>query len=227
MKRVVEPEWLDELPANDPRAVASRRDLRNLNFFMGNVGIIERTLIQSFSQPPQRIVELGAGDGTFALQLARRLSRRWPHLEMVLIDQQRLVSAETENAFQKLGWKPHVVCADIFEWLPHCGSADGMFANLFLHHFEREKLSVLLGQAAAKTNVFVACEPRRSALGIFGTKLIWALGCNDVTRHDAPASVRAGFRGVELSELWPRTGAWEIDERRTGVFSHRFSAKRG
>ena len=50
---------------------------------------------------------------------------------------------------------------------------------------------------------FVACEPRRSAFALLGARMVFALGANDVTRHDAVASVRAGFRGRELSGLWP------------------------
>jgi hypothetical protein len=52
------------------------------------------------------------------------------------------------------------------------------------------------------------------------------LGCNDVTRHDAVLSVRAGFTGSELSKLWPGGQEWEIEERPAGVFSHGFAALR-
>src|SRR5262245_27301775 len=38
--RRVEPEWLDGLPATDPGAIRSRRDLRRLNRIMGHVGIV-------------------------------------------------------------------------------------------------------------------------------------------------------------------------------------------
>jgi hypothetical protein len=52
------------------------------------------------------------------------------------------------------------------------------------------------------------------------------IGCNAVTCHDAPVSVRAGFKGRELSTLWPRDGEWEITERRAGLFSYLFVAHR-
>ena len=39
MARRVDPEWLDELPAHDPRAQRSRRDLVRINALMGNVQI--------------------------------------------------------------------------------------------------------------------------------------------------------------------------------------------
>jgi len=43
-----------------------------------------------------------------------------------------------------------------------------------------------------------------------------------VTRHDAVASVRAGFRGTELSALWPdaKDHAWILRERGVFPFTH-------
>jgi hypothetical protein len=52
------------------------------------------------------------------------------------------------------------------------------------------------------------------------------LGCNDVTRHDAVASVHAGFRDQEISEHWPRNPDWITDETTAGLFLHRFVALR-
>jgi hypothetical protein len=56
--------------------------------------------------------------------------------------------------------------------------------------------------------------------------LLWAIGCNAVTRHDATVSVRAGFSGNELSALWPADSGWQLTERRAGFFSHVFVARR-
>lgn len=226
IKRIVEPELLDELPPADPRAIQSRRDLRRVNFFMGNVGIIERLLRQNFpDQPPNRIVELGAGDGTFMLQVARRFAPRWKNIEVILIDQQNLVEPATIQQLKQLDWSPKIVCADAFDWLAQDERADCILANLFLHHFHSEKLAELLRLASLKTKAFLACEPRRSAFAIVGTKLLRLIGCNEVTRHDALVSVRAGFRENEISTFFcPQDQNWKIAEDRAGLFSHSFSA---
>jgi hypothetical protein len=227
MKRIIEPELLDELPATDSRAIQSRRDLRRVNWFMGNVGIIQRSLEKQFPEkPPQTIIELGAGDGSFMLRLAKRLANRWKNVEVIFVDQQRLVSPETKAAFQQLGWKTKIICTDIFDWLPTCAPADCIVVNLFLHHFENDKLSELLRLASEKTNVFIACEPWRCRWAVPGTKLLGLIGCNDVTRHDARVSVRAGFREKEISNLWPQNKNWKIEEGEIGLFSHVFSAKK-
>jgi len=227
MKRTVEPEWLDELPEDDLGAVRSRLDLRRVNFFMGNVGIMASRLRHLFPGGfPERIVELGAGDGTFALRLVRKIVNGARNRELVLVDRQRLVSQAVQERFLRSGWRAKVVPADVFDFLSTTDEADCIFANLFLHHFDGDKLSLLLRLVAEKTRAFIACEPHRSQVGILGTGLLGLIGCNAVTRHDATISVRAGFRGKELSALWPNLGKWKIDERRSGLFSHTFVAVR-
>jgi hypothetical protein len=75
----------------------------------------------------------------------------------------------------------------------------------------------------------VACEPRRNLFALAASHLVFALGANHVTRHDAVASVRAGFAGRELSALWPpagRNSSWDLTERHALPFGHLFVARR-
>lgn len=231
MRRTVEPELLDDLPPADPWAVGSRVDLRRLNFLMGHAGILSRSLCRQLDETlvrarPLRLVELGAGDGTLFLQLARRWSARGVTAEVALLDRQNLVSAETRRAFAALNWSVESVAADVFTWLEQPSPAvDVMLANLFLHHFHDERLTALLRLAAGRTNLFLACEPRRSTLALTAARWLGLIGCNGVTRHDAVVSVRAGFTGSELSTLWPAEG-WVAGEHPAGLFSHCFVAKR-
>ena len=46
--RRLEREWLDELPADDPRARRSRADLRRINAIMGNARIVASALKSLF-----------------------------------------------------------------------------------------------------------------------------------------------------------------------------------
>lgn len=232
MHREVEPELLDDLPSDDPRAVGSRADLRRLNSIMGHAGILSRAfrgqLDGTLARPgPLRLVELGAGDGTLLLQLARRWSALGVTAEVTLLDRQKLVSAETRRAFATLNWSVENVATEVFLYLEQSAPAvDAMLANLFLHHFPEKELRVLLHRAAARTNLFIACEPHRTSLALAASRLLWFMGCNAVTRHDAVVSVRAGFAGKELSALWPADAGWRLSERPVGGFSHCFVAKR-
>ena len=232
MCRLVEPELLDDLPPADPRAVGSRADLRRLNSIMGHDDILSRAFHHHFDETfsrsrPLSLVELGAGDGTLLLRLARRVSAPGLTARVMLLDRQNIVSPETRHAFAALNWSIESVANDVFAWLEQPFPAvDVMFANLFLHHFTDESLTALFRLAAARTNLFIACEPRRSSFALTASRLLHLIRCNEITRHDAVVSVRAGFVGRELSALWPGDNQWQLSEQSAGWFSHCFIAKR-
>jgi hypothetical protein len=228
MKRLVEPELLDDLPHDDPRAIGSRGDIARLNRIMGNERILKDLLQQGTGKRvSRRVVELGAGDGTLMLELARQLSGEWKGVELVLVDQKSAVTVETRAGFNALGWGLETAVADVFDWLEKSeAKAEVVVANLFLHHFQEKELARLLALAAARTDLFAVCEPRRGILPLAFSRMVGLVGCNAVTRHDAVASVRAGFAGDELSALWPAKRKWRLQERSAGLFSHAFLAER-
>ena len=249
MARRVEAEWLDELPAHDPRAQRSRRDLVRINALMGNAAIVAGGLRRlkmgsgTHSRRPeedacnspslegnrtpahfQSIAEIGAGDGGFLLRVARSLEAR--EVEAILVDRKDIVTESTRREFAECRWRARAIEADVFDWLRATPPVDAIVANLFLHHFEPPRLAEMLALAASRARVFVACEPRRSALALNGARLLGLVGCNDVSRHDAVVSVRAGFRDAEISTLWPDAQSWSLDEGARGLFSHLFVAAR-
>jgi hypothetical protein len=219
--RALVPELLDLLPADDPRALRSRRDLARINAVMTQHRIMAKAL--AGLPCPRLLADLGGGDGRFLLGVARRL-KQWRGVRAVILDRQAIVSRDTSDAFQKLGWSCEVIQGDIFETLPRL-SSDIVTANLFLHHFENMELTRLLGSVAARAGGFVTCEPRRSSFALLGARLVFALGANHVSRHDALASVRAGFAGQDLSALWPKSPGWKIEERGVFPFTHLFVAE--
>ncbi|MES2978479.1 MAG: hypothetical protein V4731_08660 [Pseudomonadota bacterium] len=253
MRRLVQPETLDSLPVDDPRAERSRRDLQRVHRVMGTVATVlpevSRLLARHDGTTPYRILELGAGDGSLMLRVARKLasSRHTGsrlRVKLDLLDQQDLVSQEARGAYAQAGWEATALVTDVFRWTgqkapasspsPAQGEAqapaepvwDLICCHLFLHHFEGPQLSSLLDGIALRTRNFYACEPRRSALALAGSHLVGAIGANAVTREDAVLSVHAGFSGKELSALWTCAGPWKLAERRAGLFSHVFSATR-
>lgn len=215
--RKLTPELLDALPPDDPRSVGSRRDLARINTVMFQHAIMARAL--SYLPPPRCIADLGGGDARFMLGVARRLAPCWPGVTVLVCDQQNIVSAVTRAAFTKLGWSVEVRQGDIFQTL---SQADIITANLFLHHFDGAALVRLLALAAGQAKAFVACEPRRNRFAWLAAHMVFALGANSITRHDAVVSVEAGFMGHELSALWPR--GWKLREQAAWPFSHIFTA---
>jgi hypothetical protein len=220
--RIVTPELLDELPPGDPAAQASRADLRRLNWLMGHAGLIARELRSS--PAVTSICDLGSGDGELMLRVAKKL--RWRDVRLTLVDRQNVMDAEKQTEFARLGWQLKFIQGDVFGALQTVRRFDAITTNLFLHHFQPEKLTELLGLIAARARFFIACEPRRSALGAFASRSIGLIGCNRVTRHDAVASVKAGFTNSEITAHWPDAQRWRIVERSAGLFSQLFVAQR-
>lgn len=226
MLRAIEPELLDQLPADDSRAIRHRRDLKVINAVILQSGIMANAITEHWTgNTPRTLLDLGSGDGTFMLSVARRLARRWPNVTVTLLDQRSIVSDETRDAFAALSWRAQPIAADVFDYLnaPDNSSIDIITANLFLHHFEGKLLSELLARVARLSQVFVACEPRRSKFALRSSRLLWLIGCSEMAVHDAVVSVRAGFKGNEISQLWPK-GSWEFHEFAARLFTHCFAA---
>jgi len=243
-QRMVVAETLDGLDERDPAAQRSRRDLRRIHVAMGTRAIVGRALgemVGDAASPmptgrPLRILELGAGDGSLMLGVARALHRRWPRVELTLLDRQSLIEPATVAGYAALGWTVMPQVVDVLAWAD--AAPDDVFdqatarwdlivTTLFLHHFDGAAFTRLLGAIERRTDRFFACEPRRAPLALVGSHLVGALGANAVTREDAVLSVRAGFRGDELARLWPgRAGDWRLHEYQAGLFSHCLRAER-
>jgi len=231
--RSVQPEWLDHLPASDPRAIRSRGDLRRINRLMATTTLLGNALDPLLvGRERAHLVELGAGDGNVMLRLARVRAKRWPLVRLGLLDLQPVVTPAVLEGYRALDWTPELIQADVFDWLADgsgmsfSNDAPIIVANLFLHHFDDPRLAELLQGIASRASAFVCLEPRRSPTALLGSRLLGVIGCNDVTRHDAVVSVRAGFRDGELSALWPSVGGWCLAEGAAGMFNHRFVAVR-
>jgi O-methyltransferase domain len=221
-QRLLTPEILDFLAPDDPRALRSRRDLARINGLMRQGAIMAKTL--AAFPAPRLLADLGGGDGRFLLGVARRVAKHWPGVRAVIADRQDIVSAQTRAGFETLGWSCEVLRGDIFETLPRL-SPDIVTANLFLHHLDDAALAALLALVASTLpKGFAACEPRRSGFALLGSRLVGVIGANDVTRHDAVASVRAGFTGHDLSALWPKDDRWALSEYGAFPFTHVFTA---
>src|SRR5262249_35118514 len=147
----------------------------------------------------ERLVDLGAGDGTFLLGTARRLASSCGRVRATLVDRQNLVAGATRGAFGELGWEIEIVSADALDWGAGA-KVEGrtmMLATLFLHHLADAPLRDLLARVAASCESFAACEPRRSRFVLAASRWMGWIGCNAITRHDGAISVRAGFRARE------------------------------
>jgi hypothetical protein len=229
-KRSVTAERLDNLAPDHPLAISSRRDLRRVHRVMRSVWILKHA-VSSLGTPtaPRRILELGAGDGSLLLRLARAVRPQWGEMELILLDRHNLISGSVRQAFAELRWHLTVMCTDALQWAKSASTEryDLCVTTLFLHHFDDTDLASLLAAIATRADAFIACEPRRSGTAHLGSRLIGVLGANEVTREDSVKSVAAGFNGLELTEMWSKLpGNWRTREYAAWPFTHCFRAAR-
>ena len=185
LNRVIIPEILDSLNPADPRAIRSRRDLRWIDLYLGNSRWIVRQLKKQTPRPA-RIIEIGAGEG----DLCRKVQTSLPSSTVTGLDLiQRPASLPV--SIQWIG-------GDFYQTLPNI-NADACIGSLILHHFSDEALRDL-GAHLQSFRSLTFCEPLRARLPLFLSKLSCTF-LSEVTRHDMPASIRAGFSTGELPAL--------------------------
>ena len=195
--RVPIPEILDSLDPADPRAIRSRADLRLIDWYLGNSRWLVRQL-QNQGPALHQILELGAGEGG----LCQRIVEALPESRVIGLD----LTARPKNLPDKIQW----IAGDFFQSLPQL-DADACVGSLILHHFSNDALQQL-GRQLQSYRVIAFCEPLRSRVPLLLAGLS-SLAMGEVTRHDMPASIRAGFRSGELAPLLglhPRS--WKISE---------------
>lgn len=199
--RVVVPEILDSLLADDPEAKRSRRDLRRINFLMGNERWICRE-IRHFREVASRgIVEIGAGNGA----LCQKLARLFPETAVSAYD----LAPSPPGEHLRVAWHQ----GDLFQVKPPSGGGV-LVANLFIHHFEGDSLKKL-GRWIRNFEVLLINEPDRSFLPHLLGGLMHPF-INRVTRHDMHVSIRAGFGAGELrNSLGLDDGCWIVRETST------------
>lgn len=184
LDRVIIPEILDSLDASDPRAIRSRQDLRRIDFYLGNSRWILRQL---HNLPSTQIVEIGAGEGDLCRKIRSSIHFSTTITGLDLIDRPLNLPVDIQ-------W----IAGDFFQTLNSI-EADTCVGSLILHHFSESALRDL-GVRLQSFRQLIFCEPLRSRLPLALSKLASGF-ISEVTRHDMPASIRAGFRPGEIPAL--------------------------
>ncbi|MEP4078649.1 hypothetical protein [Haloferula sp.] len=209
MERVIEPEIIDGMDPDHPMAVRSRKDLRMINFVMGNERWIRAQVSANRDAAVKGIVELGAGGG----ELLGKLAKFGPATGYDLVPKPKHLADE-------VCWKQ----GDL--WLSEADIAGGiMVVNLFLHHLEEDDLR-RLGEIAERFEMLAFVEPLRTTDALWmGERLLPVVG--EATKHDMIVSIKAGFIEGELPSMLGLSSDWKVSERSTWRGGHRVLALRG
>jgi hypothetical protein len=210
--RRLQPELLDVLPADDPRVRRCRRDLRLINWLMGNHRWIRRNLARESALLAGGLVELGAGDGSFL----RRLRREFPTPPLAGFD----LTPRPENLPADVAWHAGDLLQTAGRW-----PGTVLVANLFLHHFTTDQI-VQLGRRLDGVRLLLIGEGHRSPEVLRRSAWLNPL-MGEVTRHDMEISLQAGFVPGELPRwLGLDDRDWQVTESQTLFGAYRLMALR-
>ncbi|HCN30394.1 MAG TPA: hypothetical protein DIT64_16960 [Verrucomicrobiales bacterium] len=213
-KRRVIPELLDALPPDDPAAMRAREEMLLVNAVMGNHRWLAR-MMRLHARPDWRVIELGAGDGALSLSL----------LQAGLCQPENLHGADL--APRPAAWPALSAWTQgdlLAQPLPE---GEVLLANLFLHHFEDDRLRELGARLPASARLILAAEPeRRRRHALLGRLLCGIAELHPVQHYDMQVSIRAGFRGDELPRALGLGAEWQVRTWGTLFGSYRMIAWR-
>jgi SAM-dependent methyltransferase len=146
------------------------------------------------------VLDVGTGSGDMSYALLRWAEQHGVRLQLVLVDIHPETCAAAAAAHRS---EPHVtvVCSDLLQLALQ--PVDIVTAALFTHHFSQAQLPAVYYamRDAARYGVVVNDLHRHLLAWAFIWLATRLLSRNRMIRHDAPLSVRRGFRTADLQHL--------------------------
>lgn len=210
MQRVLEGEIMDEGNVSEADMRAALRFIRGVNRRLGGAAALIRHLqTWSVSWPkgrPITLLDLGTGSADIPMAV-----RRWSqaHGHDVRITATDIHPLTLALAREHVGDTPGIEVRelDALSMRDTLGarSFDYVHAGMFLHHLsEIQILTVLAGMERVAARGVVWNDLVRSRLNLAFITLL-TIGQPEIIKHDARASVRAGFDRREVMDLARRT----------------------
>lgn len=212
--RVDVPEQMDDHAITDARLTGALHNLRWTNRLLGGYRATRAVFTPLFQRADYcRILDLGTGDGEFVADLVQWGSRWGCHTEVVGVDANPATADYARRTLDAslpptLRSRASIRTADARSMDVADGAFDVAHASLFLHHFFGDDLLRVLREMhrVSRWGVLIN-DLHRHPLAYASIVLLTALlPVSAMYRHDAPASVRRGFRRAELQTLAQTAG---------------------
>lgn len=202
------PEIMDDLDF-EPEVIRSELDnLARINYWLGGDQVVLSALeeviplLQTSAGRPLRIADLGCGGGDILRKIARRAEKSgWP-VELYGID---VNPTCVEYAREKTADYSMIQIEQADCFSPEFADRrfDIVICSLFLHHFQDEKLRILLSTLSkVSQKALIINDLQRHWLPFYLFRLVtWMLRAPAVVRYDGSVSVMRGFTRSEWETL--------------------------
>lgn len=202
--RAEQPERMDDRSIGGAELAEALRQLSWINRLLGAAWVTWEGVVRFWREAgrPARLhlLDVGAGSGDINRLLLRWADRAGVALSITLLDIHPETCAHAARQFQG---DPQISVeqGDLLRLAP--GRADIVTASLVLHHLPTAQLpGALLGlKRAARLGVVINDLHRHPFAASFIGGATRLLSRNPMIRHDAPLSVRRGFRAADLDAL--------------------------
>lgn len=211
--RARSPELMDDLSIDGAELTETLAQLRRINHLLGaawpTLEGVSRLWHRAGRPARLSLLDVGAGSGDVAELLLPWAERRNLDMQLTLLDihpHTCAVAGQWNRAESRVG----VVQGDIYRL--GIQQVDIVIASLFLHHIPSRQLSTVLDslQQAARLGVVVNDLHRHWLAWAFIKAATRLFSGNRLIRHDAPLSVRRGFRTGDLEWLKNEAGLKQL-----------------
>jgi ubiquinone/menaquinone biosynthesis C-methylase UbiE len=187
---------------------ATLDDIDFLNAWFGGYALTLSRIRRVAARLPRErrllLVDVGGGQGDFAIAVVRWARRRGRSVRVLVVDTD---AAALATARRRTAAYPEIALVQADATALPLRGMDVAVATLILHHLERAAVVDCLAQMARAASLGVVNDLLRTRASL---ALVWlatrVLRLHPVSRHDGPLSVRRAYSPAELAALAARAG---------------------
>jgi len=213
MHRLVTPELLDSDSGTPAEIAASLSDLCRINQWFGGISTTTsmlRNLAKRTGSSSLSVLEVAAGGGDVPRAVSIRLRENGVRMKATLLDR-------SSSHLPRSG--SSAVVGDAVALPLATDSFDAVSCCLFVHHLSPADFVRFVQEALRVCRIAVVINDLiRHPLHLGLVYAGWPLYRSRLTKHDAPASVRAAYTVAEICELLRQTSAREVVVHRYYLF---------
>ena len=214
LQRSNKKELMDDFSLNDGRIDKALKELHRINRYLGgntvsNLGI---RFFKNGQVTEMKIADIGGG----ASDILYDMNNEKNNLIIYSVD----LNKYSCRYQKKEKGNNNIICADALKLPLKEKSFDVVHASLFLHHFEKDEIVLLIRAfLALSRNGIVINDLRRNIFAYSGIKILTAIfSKSEFVKNDGPLSVRRGFIKKELVNILTEAGVKKYLIRRKWAF---------